>query len=85
MTELSAESSLKTSAGPTKKALIRVLHVDDEAGFVKASKQILEMQSSFQVETALSVKEALRKIKHKMYDVIVSDYQMFERNGLDLL
>ncbi|UCC57875.1 MAG: response regulator [Candidatus Bathyarchaeum sp.] len=85
MTELPAESSLKNSAASTKKALITVLHVDDEAGFVKAAKQILEAQGSFQVETALSVKEALKKIKHKVYDIIVSDYQMSERNGLDLL
>jgi len=43
------------------------------------------MQGLFHVETALSVKEAQEKLKHKAYDVIVSDYQMPERNGLDFL
>ncbi len=59
--------------------------MDDEASFVKAAKQILETQGSFQVGTVLSVKEALKKIKNREYDVIVSDYQMSERNGLDFL
>ncbi|HDQ05576.1 MAG TPA: response regulator [Candidatus Bathyarchaeota archaeon] len=64
---------------------MRVLHVDDDEDFLKCSKRFLEMQDSFQVETALSVKEALQKIRQKQYDVIVSDYQMPEASGLDLL
>ncbi len=31
-------------------APIRVLHVDDEVGFLKSAKQILEMQGNFQVD-----------------------------------
>ncbi len=75
----------KDSIDPTEKTLIRVLHVDDEAGLLKVAKQILEMQGSFQVETALSVNEAMEKMKKKAFDVIVSDYVMPERNGLDFL
>ena len=40
---------------------IRVLHVDDEDGFLKASRQILETNTDFQVETVSSVEEALKK------------------------
>jgi len=64
---------------------INVLHVDDEVLLLKAAKQILEMQGSFQVETALSVKEAMSKLGEKTFDAIISDYQMPERSGLDFL
>lgn len=69
----------------TEETLIRVLHVDDEGGFLKAAKQILEMQGNFQVETASSVEEALEKIKNKTFDVIVSDYIMPGKDGLQFL
>ena len=64
---------------------IRVLHVDDEAGFLKAAKQILEMQGNFEVETAASVEEAQEKMKEKTFDVIVSDYIMPGKDGLEFL
>jgi len=85
MLESSAEQLQKTPVSLTPKTLIRVLHVDDDADFLKSSKRILEMQDSFQIKTALSVKEALQKIRQKPYDVIVSDYQMPETNGLNFL
>src|SRR4030066_760494 len=69
----------------TEEALIRVLHVDDYAYFLNTAKQILEMQGSFQVETARSVEEAKERIKEKTFDVIVSDYVMPGKNGLDFL
>jgi len=80
-----AESLPKGSIASTKETLIHVLHVDDEAGLLKVAKPILEMQGSFHVETALSVKEAMQKIEEKPFDVVVSDYVMPERNGLDFL
>jgi len=67
------------------KALIRILHVDDEAGFLQAAKLCLEMQGAFEVETALSVEEAMEKMKKKTYDVIVSDYVMPRKSGLEFL
>jgi len=66
-------------------APINVLHVDDEAGLLKAAKQILEMHGPFQVESALSVNEAMKKMKEKAFDTVVSDYVMPEKNGLDFL
>jgi len=65
--------------------LIHVLCVDDETGFLKSAKQILELQGGFHVETASSVKEAHQKMMGKVFDVVVSDYQMPEKNGLDFL
>jgi PAS domain S-box-containing protein len=85
MLESSAEQLQKTPVSLTPETLIRVLHVDDDANFLKSSKRILEMEDSFQIKAALSVKEALQKIRQKPYDVIVSDYQMPETNGLNFL
>ncbi len=85
MLESFAEQLQKKPVNSKPETLIRVLHVDDDAEFLKSSKRILEMHYSFQIETALSVKEALQKLRHKSYDVIASDYLMPERNGLDLL
>ncbi len=64
---------------------IRVLHVDDDSTFLKMSKQCLEMDPQLQLETAVSVDEALAKLKNDDYDLIVSDYQMPEKDGLELL
>jgi len=65
--------------------IIRVLHVDDEVGLLKVAKQILEMQGSFEVETAASVEEAQEKMRKKEFDVIVSDYIMPGKDGLEFL
>jgi len=68
-----------------KEKTIRVLHVDNDVGFLDVARQCLEEQSELQVDTALSIKEALEKLRRSEYDVIVSDYQMSGKNGLDLL
>ena len=62
---------------------IRVLHVDDEVGLLKVSKQILEMQGAFQVENVSSVNEAMKKLNAKQFDGIVSDHQMPIKDGLE--
>lgn len=85
MTESDVEVSTEVVADLAEKTPIRVLHVDDEAGFLKVAKQCLEMQGSFQVETASSVEEAMEKMKKKTFDVIVSDYKMPEKDGLEFL
>jgi len=85
MVKTVAKPSPKTNADPAKETLMRVLHVDDDDDFLIISKRLLERQGSFQVESVLSVKEALQKIRQKPYEVIISDYQMFGRSGLDFL
>ena len=71
--------------GVTKENPIHVLHVDDEAGILKVTKQILELQGLFQVDSAGSVEDAFSKMKLNDYDVIVSDYQMPVKDGLQFL
>ena len=79
------ESTTGVVLGLTEKEPIRILHVDDEPSFLKAAKQILEMQGAFHVEVALSVEEAIEKMKKKTYDAIVSGYMMPEKDGLEFL
>lgn len=64
---------------------LRILHVDDDDCFLQISKQILEMDGKIKVETATSVDEALENLKHFHYDLVVSDYDMPGKNGLQLL
>jgi len=84
MVKIDDEPSPTTTVYPAREAVIHVLHVDDD-DFLIISKRFLERQGSFQVESVLSVKEALQKIMQKPYDAIISDYQMFGRSGLDFL
>jgi PAS domain S-box-containing protein len=85
MSESTIESLVEATTDVVKDAPIRVLHVDDETGFLKVAKQCLEMQGKFEVETAASVEEAFEILKEKEYDVIISDYQMPEKDGLKFL
>jgi len=64
---------------------IRILHVDDDENFLKIAKRCLELNTDIKVETASSVEEALETLKKSVFDVIVSDYDMFEKDGLEFL
>lgn len=68
-----------------REKVIKVLHVDDDVGFLAVVKQCLEEPGLFEVETALSAEEALRKLRDAEYNVIVADYKMPVRTGLELL
>jgi len=79
--EFSGESIVDT----VKPSPILVLLVDDDACFLKTSKQCLETQGHFQIDTASSVDEAMGKMKKAKYDAVVSDYQMPGKDGLQFL
>ena len=85
MVESIVESSAETGSNVAKTERIRVLHVDDERGFLKVAKQCLETQGEFEVDTASSVNEASEKLKKTDYDIIVSDYHMPDKDGLEFL
>ncbi len=68
-----------------KKECLHILHVDDDVSLLEVSKQILSMENNFQIDTALSVDEAFRKMEKQPYDVIVSDYEMPLKTGLEFL
>lgn len=85
MAQSAVEYSKRVAIDLTEKAPIQVLHMDDEVGFLKATKPCLEMHGAFQVETASSVEEAMEKMKKKEFDVIVADYVMPGKDGLEFL
>jgi len=65
--------------------LLRVLYVDDDDSFSKVSKRILEMEGKIKVETATSSNEAFENLKRSHYDVVISDYEIPGKNGLNFL
>jgi PAS domain S-box-containing protein len=68
-----------------KKDCLRILHVDDDLGFLEVSKQILTLEKNFEIDFALSVDEAFKKLGKQNYDAIISNYEMPVKNGLDFL
>ena len=85
MTESTIEQLTGISISPLENAPIRVLHVDDDVGFLRVAKQCLEIQGNVEVDSASSVAEALKKLAGESYDAILSDYQMPEKDGLEFL
>jgi PAS domain S-box-containing protein len=83
MNECVVESSAEVVLDAIEK--IRVLHVDDDSDFLKLVKECLELDWPFQVDQCLSVEEASEKLDEEKYDVIVSDYQMPGKDGLQFL
>jgi DNA-binding response OmpR family regulator len=65
---------------------LRILHVDDDASFLRVSKLILEIENNkFEIDTATSVDEASSKLETQPFDAIVCDYEMPIKDGLDFL
>jgi PAS domain S-box-containing protein len=62
-----------------------ILYVDDEPDLLELGKIYLELSKEFAVETAVSAKEAFGKLALRSFDIIVSDYQMPEMDGLRFL
>lgn len=82
-------TQVKTGCQNTSKAngqsSARVLHVDDDEGLLEVAKEILRMEGNLEIDTAVSVDEAFKKIKANAFDVVVSDYEMPQKNGLQFL
>jgi PAS domain S-box-containing protein len=72
-------------APSNKKDIIRILHVDDDPSLQVISKQILLEMDNFEVDHACCVDEALRKLAVGHYDVVVSDYEMPQKDGICFL
>ncbi|MEI7434910.1 MAG: PAS domain S-box protein [Methanomicrobiales archaeon] len=65
--------------------IIRVLYVDDELSLLDLGKTFLERGGVFSVETCSSVNDARERLRNQDYDLILSDYQMPETDGLEFL
>ena len=77
---------MQCRVGDSSSKTIRVLQVDDDSALLEVSKQIMQdMNSAFSIDFALSVDEAFSKLQIDCYDIIVSDYEMPAKSGLDFL
>ena len=72
-------------AAAKKKSVIRVLHVDDDSSIREISKLILMEMGSFDIDNACCVDEAFKKLSTEQYDVVISDYEMPQKDGLQFL
>jgi PAS domain S-box-containing protein len=73
-------------APSNKKSAIRVLHVDDDSFILEISKQIMmDMDCNLDFDSACCVDEALKKLSTGQYDVVISDYEMPQKDGLQFL
>jgi len=65
---------------------IRVLHVDDDPSLLEISKKLLmDIDGSFEIDQAGCVDVGLSKLSTGHYDVVVSDYEMPQKDGLQFL
>ncbi|PKL61633.1 MAG: hypothetical protein CVV31_10550 [Methanomicrobiales archaeon HGW-Methanomicrobiales-2] len=62
-----------------------ILYVDDEEALLDIGRIFLERAGGIAVDTTASPHEALRMILTGCYDAVVSDYQMPEMDGIELL
>jgi len=79
--------NLRLQSANSKSRLIRVLHVDDEPTDLEITRIFLkrEGKDNFDIVSVLSAEEALKKLKHERFDIIISDYRMPGMNGLEFL
>jgi len=71
---------------PSDAASIDVLYVDDDEALLSLTGEFLERRDEpFAVDTTSSPREALAALRAGDYDAVVSDYQMPEMDGIELL
>ncbi|MBN1195263.1 MAG: PAS domain S-box protein [Methanomicrobiaceae archaeon] len=63
----------------------RLLYIDDEPALLEICKLFLEKAGDFSVDTAPSAMEGLSMIESGLYDAVISDYQMPDIDGIELL
>ena len=64
---------------------VRVLYVDDQELWRCTVSDYLPLLGNYQVTTAESGESALELLSLQSFDIIISDYQMPEMDGIDLL
>jgi DNA-binding NtrC family response regulator len=62
----------------------RILVVDDDTGILESTKQILEVDG-YEVETASTAGEGLKKIETEFYNLVLLDIKLPDMEGTKLL
>lgn len=62
-----------------------VLYVDDDPQLLEIGRVYLQKYWNFSVTTVSSAKDALSQLQISRYDIIISDYQMPEMDGISFL
>lgn len=63
---------------------MKILAVDDDDPLLEQTKLYLE-KKGWSVDTTHSAERAMEMVEEKVYDAVISDYQMPEMSGLDFL
>ena len=64
----------------------RILLADDDVAVLLTLKTVLEMDGSFEVETAGSATEAVRKLQSGTYQAVITDMRMeHEKAGFEVI
>ncbi len=63
----------------------RILVVDDEMIVCESCKRILEEEEGYEVDIALSGKEAFEKMKANPFDIVITDLKMPGIDGMEVL
>jgi PAS domain S-box-containing protein len=65
--------------------MIAVLFVDDNSELMALARSVLEKSGEIRLESVRSTKQALEKLKNRMYDVIVCYEQVPDVNGIEFV
>jgi PAS domain S-box-containing protein len=69
----------------TGSRVLNLLYIDDEPELLELGRLFLEKIGDFSVTTALSGRSGLEELAQHEFDAIVSDFQMPEMDGIELL
>jgi two-component system, chemotaxis family, chemotaxis protein CheY len=64
---------------------MRILIVDDYSTMLRIMRNLLKQLDLGNIEEATNGEEALRKLNHEPFDLVISDWNMTPMTGLDLL
>src|SRR5512139_1506616 len=69
----------------TGSRMLTLLYIDNDPDLLELGRLFLEKMGDFSVTTALSGRLGLEELARDNFDAIVSDYQMPEMDGIELL
>ena len=64
---------------------MKILIVDDEESIISLLCEFFSEKEDYQVDVAANGKEALERLKGKSYDLVITDHDMPEMTGVELV